>query len=306
MLLLICICLVNTMEPHPDQIPQAAHSQSYYYGIISCVLYFSVATLLLISSLGSVVFHAYPPSFAALTGPQRTLMLQTTSFSLYLALGAGVFAAIEDWAFTDGIYWADYTLLTIGLGSDFPLKTVLGRMLLIPYAAVGIMLISLVVSSVRGLVLERAKAKVARRRLQKERKKWSENINERHRAAFRMANESTQGSTIPSASPWGKWKERQLMRLPRQLGKHAEVPLKHEDQKQAWHRAEFELMRLIQTHSESREAYEALWVSFPIILIVWIGGTLIFWSCEHVRYTTSLRMSVLRRPFIEDTGMVVY
>jgi potassium channel subfamily K len=283
MLLLICICLVNTMESHPDPSPQTAHSQSYYYGIISCVLYFSIATLLLLSSLGSVVFHAYPPSFATLTVSQRTLMLQTTSFSLYLALGAGVFAEIEGWAYTDGIYWADYTLLTIGLGSDFPLTTVLARMLLIPYAAVGIMLIGLVISSVRGLVLERAKEKVIRRHLEQERKKWSDNINERHRAASRIANGSTQGSTISSASPWQMLKARQLMRLPRQLSKHAEVPLKHDDQKEAWHRVEFELMRFIQTRSESREAYEALWVSFPVILIVWIGGTLIFWSCEHVR-----------------------
>ncbi|KAF8184222.1 hypothetical protein BJ912DRAFT_975420 [Pholiota molesta] len=280
MLLLICICLVNTMEPIPTRVHKC-HSQSYYYGIISCVLYFSIATLLLLSSLGSVVFHAYPPSFATLTVSQRTLMLQTTSFSLYLALGAGVFAEIEDWAYTDGIYWADYTLLTIGLGSDFPLTTVLARMLLIPYAAVGIMLIGLVISSVRGLVLERAKEKVIRRHLEKERKKWSDNINERHRAASRIANGSTQDSTISSASPWRKWKERHLMRLPRQLSKHAEVPLKHDDQKEAWHRVEFELMRFIQTRSESREAYEALWVSFPVILIVWIGGTLIFWSCEH-------------------------
>ncbi|KAF9476201.1 voltage-gated potassium channel [Pholiota conissans] len=286
-LLIICVCLVHTLDPQPHlAIRQLAYSQSYYYGIISSALYFAVSTLLLLSSLGSVVFHAYSPSFSALTGPQRTLMLQTTTFSLYLAIGAGVFAEIEDWAFTDGIYWADYTVLTIGLGSDFPLTTVLGRMLLIPYAAFGITLIGLVVSSVRGLVLERAKAKVARRHLKKEREKWSNNINERLRAASSMAGrtltqESTMSSSHSHTTYRQRWKEYRLMRLPRQLVKHAKVPLKHEDQKGAWHRAEFELMRLIQIRSESREPYEALFISFLIILVVWVGGTLIFWSCEH-------------------------
>ncbi|KAG6853043.1 hypothetical protein C0991_007299 [Blastosporella zonata] len=96
-------------------------------------------------------------------------MLQTISYILYLALGAGVFAALEGWAFCDGLYWADYTLLTIGIGSDFPLHKTVSRALLIPYAALGIMMIGLLVGSVRGLVLERGKMKVARRSLAKQR-----------------------------------------------------------------------------------------------------------------------------------------
>ncbi len=226
-------------------------------------------------------------------------MLQTTSFSFYLALGAGVFSEIEGWGFSDGVYWADYTLLTIGLGTDFPLTTVLGRLLLIPYAAFGITLVGLVVSSVRGLVLERAKAKVARRHLGKERERWRKNIEERSRLAAN--NQSfTQDSGNPSLkqsridSHLRKRKEEKLMRMPRKLSKYAGVPLKHEDQQGAWHRAEFELMRFIEESSEKTQRYSALLVSFFVILVVWTGGSLVFWSCEHVR--TSPPISIVCEP----------
>ena len=286
-LLVACIALVHDVSVERPR-GVTAYTQSYYYGIISSVLYFSVATLLLVSSLGSVVFHAYPPSFSTLTGPQRTLMLQTTSFSFYLALGAGVFSEIEGWGFSDGVYWADYTLLTIGLGTDFPLTTVLARLLLIPYAAFGITLVGLVVSSVRGLVLERAKAKVARRHLGKERERWRKNIEERSRLAANKRS-LTQDSASPSLkqsridSRLRKRKEEKLMRMPRKLSKYAGVPLKHEDQQGAWHRAEFELMRFIEESSEKTQRYSALLVSFFVILVVWTGGSLMFWSCERVR-----------------------
>jgi potassium channel subfamily K len=148
-----------------------AFSQSFYYGILSAILYFIISTLLLWNMIGAYIFKAYPPSFTSLTIPQRTLMLQTISYTLYLSLGAGVFSTLEGWNFMDGLYWADYTLLTIGLGSDFPLENQVAQGLLIPYAVGGIIMIGLVVGSVRGLFLERGKNKVRRRAIFKERKK---------------------------------------------------------------------------------------------------------------------------------------
>ncbi|KAF8959169.1 hypothetical protein BDZ97DRAFT_1839267 [Flammula alnicola] len=261
-------------------------SQSYYYAFISSILYFSISSLLLMSSLGSIVFHAYPPSFSTLTRPQRTLMLQTLSFSLYLALGAGVFSSIENWGFADGLYWADYTVLTIGLGTDFPLTKTLARMLLIPYAAFGITLVGLVVASVRGLVLERARAKVVRRHLGKQREKWKKNIKERHQLAIvhEMSAQTQDPNTpqSPSSLSWReKWKEQRLTRLPRRLVKHASTPLKHEDQRGAWHRPEFELMRFLERNAEQTERYASLGVSFLVMLIVWGAGSLIFWYTER-------------------------
>lgn len=105
-------------------------------------------------------------------------MLQTVSFTLYLALGAGIFAALEGWEYCDAVYWADYTVLTIGLGSDFPLTTSAGKGVLIPYASGGILLIGIVIGSVRGLVLERGEIKMMHRRTAKERDRGMDEVVE--------------------------------------------------------------------------------------------------------------------------------
>ncbi|KAF9009137.1 voltage-gated potassium channel [Hymenopellis radicata] len=169
-LLLVPICLTPILIIQPRT--THAFSQSYYYGMISCILYLIISTMLLCNALGAYYFRAYPPTFSTLTIPQRTLMLQTIAYTFYLASGAGVFSTVEGWEYLDALYWADYTLLTIGLGSDFPLETSLGRALLIPFAVGGITMIGLVVGSVRDLVLERAVIRMEKARLVKERQRW--------------------------------------------------------------------------------------------------------------------------------------
>lgn len=81
------------------------------------------------------------------------------SFVIYLLLGALVFSKVEGWKYLDAVYWADVTLLTVGLG-DYSPKTRVGRGLLFPFAIGGILMVGLVVGSIRSLVLERGKEKV--------------------------------------------------------------------------------------------------------------------------------------------------
>jgi len=210
-------------------------------------------------------------------------MLQTISFSLYLTLGAVIFSEIEGWQFVDGLYWADYTLLTIGLGTDFPLTTTLARMLLIPFAAIGITLIGLIVTSVRGLVLERLKTKVVRRRLGKERERWKENIQERRRlAAWRELSLQSSESSQPPSIHGSFFRVKSLNRIPKELEKHTAQVVK-EGRPPPWQRAEFELMRFLEARSKNVEKYTSLGVSFFVILIIWFFGSVIFWICEHVR-----------------------
>ncbi len=106
-----------------------------------------------------------------LTISQRTLMLQTIAFMVYLLLGALVFSKIEGWKFLDAVYWADFTLLTIGIGDDYTPSTHLGRGLLFPFAIGGIIILGLVVGSVRSLVLERTKKKLSARMTEKTRRR---------------------------------------------------------------------------------------------------------------------------------------
>jgi potassium channel subfamily K len=94
-----------------------------------------VATMMLVTVYGAYAGH-YDKEFQ-LTMSQRTLMLQTISFLVYLLLGALVYSHIEGWAYLDAVYWADFTLLTVGIG-DYSPATHLGRGLLFPFAIGGI------------------------------------------------------------------------------------------------------------------------------------------------------------------------
>ncbi|KAJ7060616.1 hypothetical protein C8F01DRAFT_1290323 [Mycena amicta] len=171
-LLIIPLGMTTTTMSMPASDPAYEMTQAYYCVIISATIYMILPTLLALNAMGAYIFHAYPASFDPLTIPQRTLMLQTTVWVLYMAAGAGVFSRLEGWTYLDGVYWADYTLLTIGLGSDFPPTTHAARALLIPFAVGGITLIGLVIRSIRALVLERGKVKIMHRAVEKERRKW--------------------------------------------------------------------------------------------------------------------------------------
>ena len=281
--LVIPICLTRLPHFSPSTNPAIAYSESFYYAVISAILYFIISTLLLLNLMGSSrLFRAYPPSFAVMTHSQRTLMLQTISFSFYLALGAAVFAAIEGWTFTDGLYWADYTVLTIGLGTDFPLTTTLGRMLLIPYAPFGIAMVGLLVNSVMGLVMERAKEKVVKRHLGKERDRWTNHISKK----LQGEEDEKKGLKLIAPRPrsllfcWHYKEDKKVQQLPAVIVNARSTH--RQDRHAKWHHAEFELMRYIEITSEQSERYFALAVSFIAFLIVWIGASLIFWATEHV------------------------
>lgn len=80
--------------------------------------------------------------------------------------------------FTSALFFVDYTLLTIGFGSDYPPQNAASRIVVIPYALVGILILAMVVGSVRSLVVERGKLKSWKRGLWKERMRM---LAEKHR-----------------------------------------------------------------------------------------------------------------------------
>jgi len=129
----LCACVSGPLVIHPQS--SHAFSQAFYYAIFSAGLYFLVASLMLITVWGASKGH-YDKEFQ-LTMSQRTLMLQTISFLVYLLCGATVFSHVEGWNFLDAVYWADFTLLTVGIG-DFSPSTHTGRGLLFPFAIGGI------------------------------------------------------------------------------------------------------------------------------------------------------------------------
>ncbi|PVH72408.1 potassium channel-like protein [Cadophora sp. DSE1049] len=134
-----------------------ALTQAYYYAVFSAVLYFFVATMMVVAVFGFYRGH-YDEEFKS-TVRRRSLMIQTSGFLFYLLSGAAIYAHIEDWSYLDAVYWADHTILTVGIGDMAP-STHLARSLLFPYATGGIIILGLVICSIRSSVLDRGKVKM--------------------------------------------------------------------------------------------------------------------------------------------------
>lgn len=265
-LLLVPVVITHTTLLHRQS--SYVLSQSYYYAFIATIIYFVISTLLLINLLGSCIFYAYPPSLAPLDRPQRTLMLQTIIFSAYLALGGAIYSSIESWTFVDGLYWADYTLLTIGFGSDFPLTDTIGRMVLIPFMAVGLLILGLIVNSIRMLVIEHAHGHISKRRLHKEKKKWEQVIEKMRNGTEEEVNEAER-KIMKATKRWWKWKQMSMREV-----------MEDDSEKTKWRIREFMLMRYIEERARKMDGYIALAFSFLFFGIVWIGGSVVFWACQ--------------------------
>ncbi|KAJ5798009.1 uncharacterized protein N7503_007305 [Penicillium pulvis] len=156
--LLIAILIPFGVSMYKPENSNALYTQAYFYGTFAAGMYFIIACLSTVTAYGAHAGH-YSRDYK-LSNSQRTLMLQTIIFVIYLLAGSAVYAKIEGWRFLDAVYWADYTLLTIGVGNFAP-ATHLGRGLLFPYAVGGILVLGLIISSIRTLMLERGRQKMA-------------------------------------------------------------------------------------------------------------------------------------------------
>lgn len=165
--LLIGLIAVASTNFHAQGVENQALTQAYYYAIFAAGLYQIISYLMCVTVYGAYRGH-YSKEFK-LTVAQRTLMLQTIAFLVYQLLGALVYSHVEGWKFLDAVYWADFTSLTIGIGADFVPMTNVGRGLLFPFAMGGIIILGLVVSSIRSLILDRGKKKMAARLTEKTR-----------------------------------------------------------------------------------------------------------------------------------------
>lgn len=234
-------------------------SQAFYYGIYAAVLYFIDASLMVVTFWGAYTGH-YDKDFL-LTPSQRTLMLQTILFLMYLLLGALVFSKIEGWNYLDAVYWADVTLFTVGFG-DFSASTKLGRALLIPYALVGVISLGLVIGSIRALVLDRGKRRIDARMIEKKRRRVVKNmVKKGSDSMLEPIAEHQSQSNAESPGPEDK-PDTQLTELERR-------------------EKEFELMRKIQRKAEWRRRWLAMATSTGTWVVLWLVGAKIFQVCEE-------------------------
>ncbi|KAJ6095010.1 ion channel [Penicillium canescens] len=136
-----------TLNVHGAPIsPGQRYSQGYWYAVIAAVLYCFLAMILIVNMFGYFCHH-YLGDFV-LSEPQRTLILQTMLFYAWLIVSAAVFQKVlDDVDFDDAIYFSEVTVLTVGFGDIYPRKHNSARGLVILFAAVGIVILVLVVTS---------------------------------------------------------------------------------------------------------------------------------------------------------------
>ena len=137
--------------------PAETYSQGFWHAIIAAVLYLITSMLLMVNMLGYFLGH-YPQHFD-LDDDQRTLILQTMMFFIWLAGGAGVFSNICGFSYADALYFADVTVLTIGYGDLVPPNNK-GRGFVFPYAVIGIIFLGLMINSIRKFATSMSKEKV--------------------------------------------------------------------------------------------------------------------------------------------------
>ncbi|KAM6490998.1 tandem pore domain K+ channel [Amanita muscaria] len=253
-------------------------SQAYYYALLASIMHIGMATLLLLSFLPSLplpllkgIFPAYSSRALILTAPQRTLMLQSLFFTLYLALGAGIFAALNQWSYLDAIYWTDYSLLTIGFGSDFTLVSPVAKGILIPYVAIGIFILGLVIGSIRKLFLANFRERIlwGKEIVEKEREKWWRS---------RMKKKSK-----------GLW-----LALGHCRRKHESDLLQDEKYQtpMKWSKEEWELMKALRSRSDARRRYVSLLVTSTVFFSIWFGGALVFVFTERAQHGFTYSLSL--------------
>ncbi|KAJ5766780.1 uncharacterized protein N7511_004396 [Penicillium nucicola] len=230
------------------------YSQAYFYGAFAAGIYFIISTLMLATGYGAWKGH-YSREYK-LTTSQRTLMLQTIIFCFYLLGGSAVYARVEGWRFLDAVYFADYTLLTIGVGNFAP-ATHLGRGLLFPYAVGGIIILGLIISSIRTLMLEKGRQKVG-------------DMLTDHTHKFIMKEAFSERSRLHGVVP--------------PLGKEsvkAEGLSEREQQKR-----EFIAMNQVRELATIQHKWLSLFISLTLWMAMWFIGAVVFWRSETVQQWT--------------------
>lgn len=258
--LLIILVAIAAHDFHARGVKDQALTQAYYYAIFAAALYQIISYFMCLTVWGAYRGH-YSKEFK-LTMSQRTLMLQTIAFLVYLLLGALVYSRIEGWKFLDAVYWADFTCLTIGIGDDYTPATHLGRSLLFPFALGGIVILGLVVGSIRGLVLDRSKKKLSARMTEKMRRRVLQRIQK--------AEKKTKDGKTAKVTGLDKQTAKILTQAPSD-DSATEVQRRQ---------AEFEAMRIVQDMAAQERKWISLAISTFAFAFLWTIGALVFWVAE--------------------------
>lgn len=299
---LLCICyLPNTdvnaqlvgiliaMNIHiPPIRPEQTYTQGFWYAVAAASIYLISAMLLMVNMLGYFKGH-YPDAFT-LTEHQRTLILQTMLFFVWLAGGGAVFSRIETdhgeegWAFVDALYFCDVTILTVGFGDLAP-TTDLARGLVFPYSVIGIITLGLVITSIHKFVRQLGEDKVIHRRFEKVRQRtWERTVRSSTELERRVVTQDSPNGGISSSFDHEASTTAHSQRKPK-VTLDAAIPFAKRVRKPKLlvlreEKDRFEQMRKIERKMKRFKKWWALTLSVLAFGILWAVGAVVFWQAE--------------------------
>ncbi|KAF2205739.1 voltage-gated potassium channel [Delitschia confertaspora ATCC 74209] len=281
----------------PPNRPYETYTQGYWYAVIATVIYCVCSMILMINMLGYFLGH-YPDTFD-LTDAQRTLILQTMMFFIWLAGGAAIFSRMEGdqgepgWGFSDALYFCDVTILTVGFGDLYPSDNV-ARGFVFPYSVGGIITLGLVISSIYKFMGELGEDKIIRKHVDRVRERTisrtvtnSFDLRERvqqghhyhqHRLRKRQRHIDRKSISAPiEARPANRTVISKIAekapRIPILNPKRRVLLLREE-------RDRFNEMRRIQHSTKNFKRWYALTFSTLAFGILWSVGAIVFWQAE--------------------------
>ncbi|KAF1345323.1 hypothetical protein BDV97DRAFT_372536 [Delphinella strobiligena] len=310
--------ITSAMEVYvPPTRPQQSYTQGFWYAVIAAILYLTSSMLLMINMLGYFLGH-YPQQFN-LTDSQRTLILQTMLFFIWLAGGAGIFSVVEtkygngsfSWSYVNSLYFCDVTILTVGFGDIYPTSNV-GRGLVFPYSVGGIIMLGLMISSITKFASELGQNKVLYAHIERNRTRTigrsvttSLELQDRERLAL-----ATRGATTDPVDPSDRRPTLRIVDNKKEaknqathhhhhhhnnnnngpgmhgmfrMGNIPFQPLKPKKPRLILLREEkdrFDAMRKIQDSTIRWKRWYALTMSIIAFGILWCIGAVVFWQAE--------------------------
>lgn len=308
----ILIGITVSMEVYvPPVRPQQTYTQGFWYAVIAAAMYLILSMLLMVNMLGYLLGH-YPQHFT-LTESQRTLILQTMLFFIWLAGGAGVFSRVEslygtkgqNWSYVNALYFSDVTILTVGFGDLYPSSNI-GRGLVFPYSVGGIIMLGLMVSSITRMASELGSEKVIRRHVERSRARTigrtvTSSMELEHRRTLQEGERPVISAPINGVDRSrittiniiddkdelkGIHRNGTGLNTLRRVASLATQPAKRRARKPKLlllreEKDRFDAMRNIQRNTTKFKRWYALFMSVMAFGLLWCVGAVVFWRCEH-------------------------
>ncbi|CAI6334115.1 unnamed protein product [Periconia digitata] len=304
----LLIGLTVSMELNfPPLRPNQTYTQGFWYAVAAAAMYLLCSLLLMINMLGHFLGR-YPDDFI-LSDSQRTLILQTMAFIIWLGGGAATFSKIETdsgqsgWHFANAVYFCDVTILTVGFGDFYP-TTDLSRGMVIPYSVGGIVILALIVNSIYKFMREMGEQNIVLKHTERIRVRTRDlaaqnsfdlrqrESNEHHVIRRRTVNAATRPRISMPTQPRVLRTSINDTASPSNTGSNplslvvSNISLMGKKKKKARaillreEKERFQAMRDIQMRSRRFKKWIALVISVIAFGILWCVGAVVFWQAE--------------------------